>query len=314
MRRFVVERIESEHVAEKYNATRYTMPKDLIDLCDEINKTGITENIQLMIRGVPYDITLNAFPVQNKSFMGERIVLEFPLLNDSGTITHFQYKTMERRAENTKNCDKCVFGMYYGYDKEGLPTIQQCHAKEGVTDEQAAEMIKSKIFCEYYEKGHELYKRYKKGEFDDLSASERYIIDKMRFSETPTAICTSFNENCWRGENGYCYCRLSCNSKSGLSERDKKTVAERKILDKIVDTAKEPAKKKKQKNHRTYEDYQKEYDLLSYMHGFSWAYIQQSENLALKENQKDMNDLYQKYVSRLQKKCLKNTGKELSNK
>lgn len=86
------------------------------------------------------------------------------------------------------------------------------------------------------------------------------------------------------------------------------------ILIRKFPKTKETTKKKKQKNHRTYEDYQKEYDLLSYMHDFSWAYIQQSENLALKESQKDINDLYQKYVSRLQKKCLKNTGKELVKK
>ena len=117
-----------------------------------------------------------------------------------------------------KNCNECVFGIYWGFDNGGMPTIQKCHAKD-MSNKVSAEMIKSKEECEMYAEGHELYKRYKNGEFNNLTASQKHMIDKKDFSEHPTAICDHIRlgmKTCYRGEGQYCYCRLDCTSKTEL--------------------------------------------------------------------------------------------------
>lgn len=117
-----------------------------------------------------------------------------------------------------KNCNECVFGIHWGFDKSGMPTIQMCHAKN-VSDEESAAMIKSKEECEMYSEGHVLYKKYKNGEFDNLTASQKHMIDKKDFSERPTAICDHIKlgmKACYRGEGQYCYCRLSCTGQTDL--------------------------------------------------------------------------------------------------
>lgn len=114
-----------------------------------------------------------------------------------------------------KNCDECVFGIYYTSDGN-LTRI--CGGKN-VSEEQAISAINEDV-CDMYDEGHKLYKQYKNGEFENLSASQRYIIDRKDFSKEPTALCVSFggksNDGCVRGENGYCYCRLDCTSQEDL--------------------------------------------------------------------------------------------------
>jgi len=134
-----------------------------------------------------------------------------------------------------KNCNECVFGIHWGFDKGGMPTIQMCHAKN-MSDEESAEMIKSKEECEMYEEVHELYKRYKNGEFENLTASQKHLIDKKDFSEQPTAICGHI-EACYRGEGQYCYCRLGCTSKTELDGRGKMLKEERKLLGSAISKA-----------------------------------------------------------------------------
>ena len=131
-----------------------------------------------------------------------------------------------------KNCNECVFGIHWGFDKSGMPTIQICHAKN-MSNEEAAERIKSKEECDMYPEGHELYKRYKNGEFSCLTASQKHLIDKKDFSEQPTAICGHIRigmEACYRGEGQYCYCRLGCTSKTELDGSGKMLKEERKML------------------------------------------------------------------------------------
>lgn len=130
-----------------------------------------------------------------------------------------------------KNCNECVFGIHYGFDEGGMPTIQKCHAKD-MSNEESAEMIKSQEECEFYTEGHELYKRYKNGEFKNLSASQQYIIDKKDFSENPTAICGS--ETCYSGEGKYCYCRLGCTAKTELDGSGRMLKEEREFLGKAI--------------------------------------------------------------------------------
>lgn len=114
-----------------------------------------------------------------------------------------------------KNCDECVFGIYYTSDG----TLTRICGGKNVPEDQAISAINETI-CDMYNEGRELYKRYKNGEFENLSASQRYIIDRKDFSKEPTALCASFagepNDRCMRGENGYCYCRLECTSQENL--------------------------------------------------------------------------------------------------
>lgn len=131
-----------------------------------------------------------------------------------------------------KNCNECVFGIYWGYDKSGMPTIQECHAKD-MSDKEAIGMIKSQEECDMYLEGHDLYKRYKNGEFSNLTASQKHLIDKKDFSEQPTAICDRIRlglEACYRGEGQYCYCRLGCISKTELCGNGKMLKEERELL------------------------------------------------------------------------------------
>lgn len=122
-----------------------------------------------------------------------------------------------------KNCNECVFGIHWGFNNDGMPTIQSCHAKD-MSDEESVEMIKFHKECEMYANGNELYKRYKNGEFENLSASQKHVIDKKDFSEQPTAICERVS--CYRGENGYCYCRLGCTSKLELDGSGRRLASE----------------------------------------------------------------------------------------
>lgn len=134
-----------------------------------------------------------------------------------------------------KNCNECVFGIYRGFDKGGMPTIQRCHARN-VSNEEAEEMIKSKEECEIYSEGHELYKRYRNGEFDSLTASQKHLIDKKDYSEKPIAICGHM-EACYRGERKYCYCRLGCTEKTELSGSGKMLKEERQLLGSAISKA-----------------------------------------------------------------------------
>lgn len=95
MRTFVVNEVENKHVTEKCKATRYVMSKELIDYYGKINDQ-VNKNVELMIQGKSYEIILHSdkFPFLVKNFIGEKIVLEFPPLNDNGTITHYQYNTV----------------------------------------------------------------------------------------------------------------------------------------------------------------------------------------------------------------------------
>lgn len=114
-----------------------------------------------------------------------------------------------------KNCDECVFGIYYTSDG----TLTRICGGKNVSEEQAISAINEDV-CDMYDEGHKLYKRYKNGEFENLSASQRYIMDRKDFSKEPTALCASFvgksNDGCVRGENGYCFCWIDCTSKEDL--------------------------------------------------------------------------------------------------
>lgn len=109
-----------------------------------------------------------------------------------------------------KDCDECVFGIYWSFGNDGNSIIQMCHAKN-MTDEESVEMVESNQECEMYAEGNELYKRYKNGEFENIPASQKHIIDKKDFSEHPTATC---GHKCGFGENGCCYSKIDCTYKT----------------------------------------------------------------------------------------------------
>ena len=109
-----------------------------------------------------------------------------------------------------KDCDKCIFGIYHEYPN-GIEAPRECHGKNYSSEDAIAAMKADE--CDMYEEGHKLYEKYfKTGLHLQLSASQQYITDRKDFSKEPTCICTSSRDNCNRGENGYCYCRLHCSS------------------------------------------------------------------------------------------------------
>jgi len=146
-----------------------------------------------------------------------------------------------------KNCDECVFGRFYTSDGN-LTRI--CHAKN-TSSQEAISAIKSDD-CDMYKEGHGLWTKYKDGEYDNLTASKMYILDRKDYSKEPVAICKSFygetDENCHRGENGYCYCRLGCTGQTELNGNGKMLPEMRKAFGTAL--AKGIAMQREKESHR----------------------------------------------------------------
>ena len=72
-----------------------------------------------------------------------------------------------------------------------------------------------------------------------MRASQRYLNDKD-FSKEPTAICDHIRlgfDACNRGEGKYCYCNLSCTSKTELNGSGRMIKEERDLLNSILSKA-----------------------------------------------------------------------------
>lgn len=122
----------------------------------------------------------------------------------------------ERQLGIDKDCSKCIFGIYYHFDKGGMPTIRCCHGYEGDTETDAHRRILADGPCDRYPVGHALYLERKKVTphnhtlVEGIPANLMYMYDALDYHKDPVGLCDSFSkETCDRGDGKFCYYRNS---------------------------------------------------------------------------------------------------------